>query len=152
MNYSDLARHVNDEAARLHVIQGRLMEDGLMLPNKIIYDVIDALTIEYQHNFCSLCVKTIEKATMRGYYIVFPKKPDHTWPKEDRIHIFEVWWMMAGFLGLALARQALQIHKRTKDRKDGEPADCDRRFRRLLHELLRQPANRAVKLVGELMQ
>lgn len=120
---------VNESAATIHRSQGEL---GYPWPDVYIMAIVTDLTILYQKNFT---------ATIGDRYIVMPHKA------KNGLHptqIFEVKWLVAGLLGIALARQAVIIHREPKGL---EPTNADARIAKMVRRFLKEDTEEVLKHV-----
>lgn len=124
---------VNEEAIKLHLLQGQSLNSfGLGLSSVYFEAVLDRLTYLYQKNFTAT-VKGKGKGRKGSWYVVFPGEKTEERPLGKPI--FEVGWLVTALLGLALARQALAIHKFPNGR---EPENADAKLVEMVQEFLKE--------------
>lgn len=124
---------VNEMAARLHAAQGQTL--GLLslpLRESYVINTVDMLASLYQRHFI---------ATDKEHYTAFPAKPNKGTVRGE---IFEVWWLVAALLGLALARQAAVIHR---EPRGTEPEDADARIKQVVLDFLETDPEEALAVV-----
>lgn len=140
MTWGKLYEVINEEAARVHVLNGQALRLDLPpLSSTYVWQAVEFLTELYQENFISL----EEREGGKKGYVVLPNNPKPAEPKDYLPLIFEVYWLMAGLFGIALARQALAIHREPVGK---EPQDSDERLLKIIHEFLeRTPPEAALK-------
>lgn len=117
---SQFFQMVNGEAIKLHLLQGQTLSSFELGLSSVYFEaVLDRLTYLYQKNFTAT-VKGKRDGGKGSWYVVFPEEKTKERPLVKPI--FEVEWLVTALLGLALARQALVIHRVPRGR---EPENAD---------------------------